>query len=65
MARLKKSIGVQVSSSNLPVTRSKSLASNIPAQDPTPATCSNEPRKRRYRPGSKALAEIRRYQRGI
>lgn len=70
MARLKKSVGA----SNLPVTRSQSTQTSISKapntsigiqeQPPFPPRCSQNSRKRHYRPGSKALKEIRKYQRG-
>ncbi len=71
MARLKKSSGV--CASNIPTTRSKTSATkaqkniseDIPNQpELQPCTSRVSVKKRRYRPGSKALKEIRRYQRG-
>ena len=70
MAKLRNPTGV--CASNIPTTRSKtSTQKNVPQQvpvqqqpEPRPSTSRGSVKKRRYRPGSKALKEIRRYQKG-
>lgn len=74
MARLKKS-NAGACASNLPITRSQTVVSRAsivgakaktPAQAPPKSSSFRDSAgKKRYRPGSKALKEIRHYQRGI
>lgn len=74
MARLKKS-NAGACASNLPITRSQTVVSRAsivgakaktPAQAPPKSSSFRDSTgKKRYRPGSKALKEIRHYQRGI
>ncbi|XP_046645123.1 histone H3-like centromeric protein cnp1 [Daphnia pulicaria] len=73
MARLKKS-NAGACASNLPITRSQTVVSRAsivgakaktPAQAPPKSSSFRDSAgKKRYRPGSKALKEIRHYQRG-
>lgn len=72
MARLKKS-NAGACASNLPITRSQTVVSRAaivrakaPMQPPPKSSSFRDSAgKKRYRPGSKALKEIRHYQRGI
>jgi len=71
MARLKESRIIRpVTTKLIPPPKEKSISTpkkkaiSPPKEKPTPPKNDKERSKKRYRPGSKALNEIRRYQRG-